>query len=488
MKGDFTRDTFDARRHYSRVLMQQGRVQLDADANEQASILLHYLQTLAADLIGPHGGPADILDTNTTIKVNCGFEIIATESRIDQLCELTDDEKTSLKELLKQSTPPLLLGKGHYYVDGLLAENPDYVAFSDQRGYPFPDSPGLQSGPTYLIYLDVWERHLTYVEVEDAEGRVVSIREVALNGPDTATRAQVVWQVKVVNKMPDEKNDIPMDKEKVLAEWQNWVAKWQPANRGLLKACAIKSESADSENPCITPPESRYRGAENQLYRVEIHKDGTATEGATFKWSRENGSVIFPIRSIGENRVTVENLGRDTRFGLQVEDWVEIVDDDYTLQNRAEPLLQVDKIDPDTNVVTLKAPPASNVGQDSSKHPLLRRWDQQDNDNCKPTGDGVTIVEGDKDQNWMELEDGVQIQFQKNGATYRTGDYWLVPARTATGDVEWPGPKDAPKEKEPDGITHHYAPLWIISVTDEAVKADPTMDCRRHFKPVWLIT
>ena len=38
MKGDFTRDLFDPTKHYSGVLMQQGRVQLDADWNEQDSI------------------------------------------------------------------------------------------------------------------------------------------------------------------------------------------------------------------------------------------------------------------------------------------------------------------------------------------------------------------------------------------------------------------------------------------------------------------
>ena len=59
MKGDFTRDTFDQMRHFSRVLMQQGRVQLDADFNEQVSILLHYLRSLAADLGGGCWGPAD---------------------------------------------------------------------------------------------------------------------------------------------------------------------------------------------------------------------------------------------------------------------------------------------------------------------------------------------------------------------------------------------------------------------------------------------
>ena len=41
MRGDFTRDSFDRRHHYTRVLMQQGRVQLDADWNEQSAIAQH---------------------------------------------------------------------------------------------------------------------------------------------------------------------------------------------------------------------------------------------------------------------------------------------------------------------------------------------------------------------------------------------------------------------------------------------------------------
>ena len=51
MKGDFTRDTFTPGKHFSRVLAQQGRVTVDADSNEQAAILLHYLRTLTRDLI-----------------------------------------------------------------------------------------------------------------------------------------------------------------------------------------------------------------------------------------------------------------------------------------------------------------------------------------------------------------------------------------------------------------------------------------------------
>jgi hypothetical protein len=94
------------------------------------------------------------------------------------------------------------------------------------------------------------------------------------------------------------------------------------------------------------------------------------------------------------------------------------------------------------------------------------------------------------------LEDGIQIQFQP-GATYRTGDYWLIPARVATGDVEWPKLRDAqgklvpdengqpqPKPLPPRGVEHHYAPLAVIDVDNEGNISSPvTDDLRRKFSP-----
>ena len=38
MKGDFSRDTFDPLKHFSRVLMQQGRVQLDATGTSRSRL------------------------------------------------------------------------------------------------------------------------------------------------------------------------------------------------------------------------------------------------------------------------------------------------------------------------------------------------------------------------------------------------------------------------------------------------------------------
>src|SRR5215210_699583 len=101
MNGDFSRDTFDPAKHFLRVFMQQGRVLLDADWNEQSAILLHYVQTLAADLIGPYGGPA----------LDCGFAI------------LTPNDLASPSVKLKNLPGNFFIGAGRYYVDGILCEN-----------------------------------------------------------------------------------------------------------------------------------------------------------------------------------------------------------------------------------------------------------------------------------------------------------------------------------------------------------------------------
>jgi hypothetical protein len=452
MKGDFTRDTFDRNRHFSRVLLQQGRVQLDADFNEQTAILLHRQHALAADLIGPHGAAPD-----------------------SDAFMITDVSATDFK-----------IGNGRFYVEGILCENDERdeagnyleVTYKTQPAYHRDEDEELPAAPL-LVYLDVWERHLTYVELEDADGSTISIRESALKGPDTATRAQVVWQVKIADVLADGKTRIP---ENITCEdfqkdhWAALVQAWQPAQRGRLKVSAVQTRPPSEEDPCITPPESRYRGAENQLYRVEIHDSGPAGT-ATFKWSRDNGQDIFPILEMAEKTVTLEHLGRDGHSSLQVNDWVEVVDDDYTLTNGAEPLLQVTLIDPDTNIVTLSGVPA--LVADPARHRLLRRWDQRNANE----GGVIPVVEKNTADDWIELENGIQIQFQPTPAgglahQYRTGDYWLIPARTVTGDVEWPGTVGNPKALPPHGVEHHYAPLAIFPV------AGDLLDCRRKITNV----
>lgn len=370
------------------------------------------------------------------------------------------------------------------------------ITYLTQPDYPQPDK--LASGAS-LVYLDVWERLICYVE-DDA------IREVALGGPDTAARSKVVWQVKAAPGRPGDPVKAVSPCDNFTPTDAGFLGKLFGSNRGRLKTMA--KQNAVSTNPCIIPPNAAYRGPENQLYRVEIHDAGGVWDGtengkaaaATFKWSRENGSVVFPIVSIstgnGTTTVTLETLGRDDRLGTAEGEWVEIQDDVSVLQNRAAPLLQVQGIDRTNMSVTLNGTAASDVGQ--GPHPLLRRWDQQEGDpadgELQLASDGAALIEESASE-WLQLEDGVQIQFEPPDAgapanQYRTGDYWLIPARTATGDVEWPtemgqdsqgNPVTVHRSKPPDGVQHHYALLAVISVGQGGAISVETPDCRKPF-------
>src|SRR5205085_4076087 len=102
--------------------------------------------------------------------------------------------------------------------------------------------------------------------------------------------------------------------------WTTLLRTLQPENRAMLRSKAEEADNPDSYDPCITSPDARYRGAENQLYRVEIHRGGTARSSppATFKWSRENGSVVLPVRHVSgrseERRVGKACSSRSTAY------------------------------------------------------------------------------------------------------------------------------------------------------------------------------
>ena len=180
MTGDFTRDSFEPARGFTRVLMQQGRPQLDADLNEQTAIFWHYMRTLVSDLVGPYAGPHH----------DCGFGVITRD-----VARRRDfrKEREQLKAMFKDPGE-FLLSPGHYYVDGILCENKHYLAYS---AHVDPGEAWLtpKRNVPYLVYLDVWERPVT--SIEDA-----SISEPALNGIDTSLRAKIAWRVRIW-ELPD---------------------------------------------------------------------------------------------------------------------------------------------------------------------------------------------------------------------------------------------------------------------------------------------
>ena len=100
-----------------------------------------------------------------------------------------------------------------------------------------------------------------------------------------------------------------------------YAAHRRPTRRPQLQARAtVTSPQADEED--IEPVRAAYRGVENQLYRVEVHTGGSAAH-ATFKWSRDNGSVELAVDSItddGSGAVTavLSSVWYDARAGLEI--------------------------------------------------------------------------------------------------------------------------------------------------------------------------
>lgn len=475
MKGDFTRDTFDARKHYTRVLMQQGRVQLDADWNEQISSLLHYMRTLAADLIGPYGGPEKDLGFGISANPNLSndFFIGAGHYYVDGiLCELTPEqldpepgtERPTIKlptlvmdgrELAVRDWLEILDDQGDWYhvqVESINSQDriltlKDFTteneiqkirrltSYKQQQDYPREE---LRSGTEYLAYLDIWERHVT--QLEDGH-----IREVALNGVDTTTRAKVMQQVIVV----------PLEEVDDVQQLRSLS--------GARMRARLRPEDPSSD-PCIVAPDSKYRGAENQLYRVEIHRGDKDSNGNaqdwTFKWSRDNGSVAAIQLGRRDDGSFIVNSTR----GFSAGQWIEVIREQDELRGQPGTMRKLTYLDADTLSL------APDPGSDPDSMWKFRRWDQ------KQVGD-IEIFEGavkGKPGTWLDLENGIQVYFEEGG-NYRPGDYWLIPARVATGQIEWPLELDSMgkvrNDKDgdyisqaiaPHGILHHYAPLAYL--------------------------
>lgn len=430
MKGDFTRFTFDRRKHYTAVLKQQGRVDLDADWNEQQEIDRHLRETTATDQIGPAGGPL----------AEAGF-------------------------LIDASGPNLTIGKGRYYVRGILCENEQNVPVAAQPDLPpnaklvrlddgtevaLPPPAGL-----YLAYLDVWTRHVTALEDQD-------IREKGLGGPDTATRSKTVWQVRLarVGNVADTIN--------CLSDLPAWNAVTAPPT-GTLAARARPDEGA--EGPCIVAAGAGYRRLENQHYRVEIHKGGKAGT-ATFKWSRDNGSVATTWTGKSGNDLTVTSSGRDSVLSFAGGQWIELIDDGREQTGQPGTLVRLAKVE--GQVLTID--PATATGSvsfaDFPSKPRIRRWDS--------VGETTVSVPAAND-GYIALEDGVEIRFSGTG-TYHTGNWWSIPART-TGQVEWPQDASAlPAALLPAGIRHSFARLALLAWDGTAWVRKS--DCRSLFPPL----
>jgi hypothetical protein len=488
MKGDFSRSVreLDATtiNRFAGVLHQQGRVWLDSDWNADVYNRLHVLQQETIDIIGACGAPAP----------GTGFQISANPDPTKQ-----DD---------------FLIAAGRYYVDGILCQLASDVSYLTQPDYP--DAPAI-SMPTQgndvqaLIYLEVWQRLITYLEEP-------LLREIALGGPDTATRIRTVAQVKVLT-VPNGPTELTCANAPLPATGQGTLTTLQPTN-------------TQPDDLCRLPDPANYTGRENHLYRVEIHDGGDVPGGsAGFAFSNQPLAQDAPAGSktlVLQKALLSNQVGALMRSGLvtvtdnsgQMETvTVASIDNtnttltlatalvgSYTLANHASVSGGVARFKWSRDnasfavAVTAVGDPQTltlaSLGRDQAT--ALRQGDiveiSDDASDLGPASGFLTYLSADPDpdlftatiasplptefqvarhlklRRWdglgwanatfdpaatpdMDLGDGVHIQF--GGSDLRAGDYWQFTARSADGSVE------ALTNAPTTGILRHYCPLAI---------------------------
>ena len=456
MSGDYSRQRFDPRAHFAGVLMQQGRVQLDADWNELVELLDRRLRAETVDLVSRGANP-DI----------AGVAVVP--------------RQTPEAFKVEAAAGKITIGRGRMYVDGLLAENhgagvdefdallaeirgKDAVPYDAQPYLPHP--PDLPARGPHLVYLDVWQREVTHLERP-------CLVEPAI-GVDTTTRLQTVWQVRALADIGAGVTCLTPD-----AQVRGWLDLISPsAGRLSTKAVGVKP----SDDPCELPPTGGYRGLENQLYRVEVH-DGGGVGQATFKWSRDNATVASRVAEVlSGHELRLESLGRDAVLSVGTGDWVEITDDWRELTGeqgdpgRRRGEIRKVTVDVAKQTITFSPDlPADLVPSGTGSNTLekrrlrVRRWDHKgkvrdasDHEVFDLDGGlskGVIPVPAANTP--LILEKGVQVTFSlAAGGGFRCGDYWVFAARTADASVE------TLTQAPPRGVHHHFARLAVVSFPD----------------------
>jgi hypothetical protein len=429
VKGDTTRVTFATKRHATSVRKQQGRVDLDAEWNEQTDIEQHLRETSLADVVGHAGAPIDaaafaMVPNGTDLKLSEGRYYVA-----GTVCECD-----TLTSVFSQPDLP---------ETGPFVRRKDLTWLT--HGTPVPPA-------VYAAWLHVWPQHRTAVEDP-------ALREIALGGPDTTTRIRTAWQVRLLELGP---LGTSFDCASEPTDWSDLTA----PSTGTLAAWA--DPVGAQVDDCQVPLGSPYTGLDNLHFRVEIFKSG-GPGVATYAYSRDNGSIVASWQDIDVDVMTVVSPGRDGSSGFTNGCWVELTDDTHEQLGKPGTLVQVESAHGDQLVIKT----STAIGTlDKSEFPLnrrVRRWD----------GRGTVPSDGSE----VALELGVKVRFGKDGGmTYRCGDWWSFPARAAIRNIEWPKVGNQPEDMTPHGPVRADTRLAVVSFDDSTWTV--VRDCRPVFAPL----
>jgi len=194
-----------------------------------------------------------------------------------------------ITEIANKQVPGLFWGKngGLAYIDGIPAQvraapdapDADVFSYEHQLDYPLGEDGPVLPDSAYRLYLDVWERSVSWLEDE-------VLRDPGLQGADTTSRTQTMAQIKWCAVDTDplcSKSNPAIGTARLKLLVRNTVSSVDPCD-----PCADELQLNDSVG--------------NYLFRAEVHDvhyDETAQpDSIVLKWSSENGAEAYKTADV----------------------------------------------------------------------------------------------------------------------------------------------------------------------------------------------
>lgn len=439
MATDVARLSFDPARLYRGVVPQQGRVSLEAEANEQRTIDTEERRAEMIDIVGATGTP----DDGYAVGLGTGYEIT--------------------------------VNPGTMYVGGWRVELDETM--DDAHQPDWLDRPGdeHQAGREHVILL-VQETDVTAVEDP-------ALYEVALGGPDGAARTRLLQRVIRTA------TDGATCSEAMAEDVKGWITQgldYDPPTAALLSdsRLLVTWEADPTPEPCEPTSAGGFLGAENQLLRVQLTRIGDDGH-FDIVWGYDDASFLYRVTADAStnpvltlDRSPVDDFHRP-RAGQAVQALratAQLASTDgavegYVAALGGEVAVLTVPYDPDLKAVTFPTPlPSGYTDPNADAQLFLRVWEEQITD-AEP-GQPITL-----------RSTGVKVTITAVGGGHlHRDDFWCIGVRPSTPTAVYPA-RLLRTPQPPDGPRLWVAPLAVIEWKGDS-GFDVLEDCRNHFRPL----
>lgn len=436
MGSDRARGTYDPKQQYRSVVMQQGRVTLEADWNEAWQIADETLRKETLDFVGPCGTPdggyAVLLGSNPNVPYD------------------------------------FTIGRGTMYVGGLRVHLPYPVQYSNQPDWrdtgpeepDWVDPSGFTASPPHpptneFVYLYLREQEVSAVEDFD-------LKDVALGGPDTAQRTRLLQRFV---RLASQGTDCVSGLAAAQTKWQTEGLTFDSATMRLKSSATLLvsfSPQGQNQDPCQPQARGGYLDPDNQLIRVQI--SGFDPSGnPKFVWGFDDASFLYRISVDPNNsqKLVFQSVPVDSAHQPVSTQALEVLRTAADLPNGGDIAALSGFVfnpsgnyDPDSQSVVMPTgvflpSDYTNSNQSPANQLFLRVWEQE-----------ITFTPGTA---YSLGDTGVLVTLATQpGQPFHLGDYWMFAARPATPQTVYPERyQNAPQPAE--GPRLWACPLGVIA-------------------------